>query len=506
MAGQNAGSADYREIRLIKESEKSTVHLVQKKNEDQRYIRKILRGKENAVYAVLKECRHPFLPRIYEIDGSDEQTVLIEEYIEGTPFGSVELSEKQVISGIRELCGVLEFLHGKGIIHRDIKPSNLILAKDGHIRLIDFDAARILKEDVEQDTRLLGTRGYAPPEQYGFAQTDERSDLYALGMTMKLLLGERASKKRYRKVIQKCTDLDPNKRYQSAGEVKRAVSFEKRRILYGCAALLLAGFFSFCGIWWYQSVRKEEAVPGDGTLTVLSAPENLHWEGESGIAVWDNVPESGIGDGEVGYRWRLYRMDTETPPDLVNDEWDFEGKARGNGVVRHGTSLCEYCFSPTFTENGYYYFAVSAMGDGVHYDDSLYVVSDAFHYDGESAPVLPAPESLAWKALETGDGRVYYATWSNLEDYDANDWFNVTVYDRDGNYVMNNIWSKEDILYAGYGGIRIRPEFLSDLENAYRFTVEAYSSRPNEYRSYLMPESIPEECYSPWFDRGANIG
>ena len=505
MNGQDAGSADYQELRLIKESEKSTIHLVQKRGEDQIYIRKILRGGGNAVYPILKECHHPFLPGIYEVGTTDGQTVLIEEYIEGIPFGSVELSEKQVISGIRELCDVLEFLHGKGIIHRDIKPSNLILAKDGHIRLIDFDAARILKEDVEQDTRLLGTRGYAPPEQYGFAQTDERSDLYALGMTMKLLLGERASKKRYRKVIQKCTDLDPNKRYQSAKEVRHALSFEMRRILYGAAALLLVGMISFCGVEWYRSAGKEEAAPGTGELAVLPEPGKPHWEGETGIAVWDNVPESGDGDGEVAYNWRLYRMDTETPPDLENDEWDFEGNMRGNGMIRHGTSLCDYCLSKTFAENGYYYFAVSAVGDDVHYTESPYAMSDAFFYTGESAPVLPAPENLAWKAVETDNGRVYYATWSNLEDYEEQDDFNVCVYDRDGNYVMNNIWTKEDIIYAGYGGIRIRPEFLSDLENAYRFTVEVYSSRPNEYRSYLMPESIPEECYSPWFERGVNI-
>ena len=93
---------------------------------------------------------------------------------------------------MEELCEVLVFLHGYGIIHRDIKPSNLLLAPDGHIRLIDFDAAREGKPSADNDTRLLGTRGYAPPEQYGFAQTDSRADIYAAGVTMKQLLGKQA--------------------------------------------------------------------------------------------------------------------------------------------------------------------------------------------------------------------------------------------------------------------------------------------------------------------------
>nr|WP_300836125.1 hypothetical protein [uncultured Acetatifactor sp.] len=75
---------------------------------------------------------------------------------------------------------------------------------------------------AEQDTRLLGTRGFAPPEQYGFAQTDERADIYALGVTMEQLLGETVRKPRYRRVIRKCRNLNPDKRYQSMRQVRQA--------------------------------------------------------------------------------------------------------------------------------------------------------------------------------------------------------------------------------------------------------------------------------------------
>ena len=151
--------------------------------------------------------------------------------------------------------------------------------------------------------------------------------------------------------------------------------------------------------------------------------------------------------------------------------------------------------------NGFYYFAVCAAGDGVHYADSPYVLSDAFEYTGESAPPLPVPTGLAWKMFETEKGRQYYATWSNLDEYKDTDSFNITVYDKDGNYVANNIWTKELIMERGYNGIKVDAEYLSDMDGEYRFTVQAFTSRPNEYKSSLMPDPIPEEYFSPWYYR-----
>ncbi|MDE7200212.1 MAG: protein kinase, partial [Lachnospiraceae bacterium] len=141
----------YEEIKLLKQSEKSTVHLVREQDGERLFIRKELKGR-HSVYLKLEGLTHPYLPKLYEVILTDDSTTVIEEYIEGSGVGSTELSNRQFLNIVRELCSVLEFLHGEGIIHRDIKPSNMILAKDGHIRLIDFDAARIPKDDLEQDT------------------------------------------------------------------------------------------------------------------------------------------------------------------------------------------------------------------------------------------------------------------------------------------------------------------------------------------------------------------
>lgn len=487
----------YEEIRQLKKSKRSIVHLVREKNGEQVYIRRTLTDR-HPVYAVLQGLEHTCLPKIYEVAISDTSTTVIEEYIEGQSLGSVELSEKQFLRVVKELCSVLEFLHGRGIIHRDIKPSNIIYANDGHIRLIDFDAARMPKDDLEQDTELLGTRGYAPPEQYGFSQTDERADIYSLGVTLRQLLGDKAGKPHYKRIISKCTNMDPDKRYQSARQVKEAFSYKRRYALCGVGMLLLAvasGIYAA-----YSSALQDEMqsanIDSASGLIVLSAPDNPHWDGETGLALWGDVPESGTEDAS-SYAWRLYRRDAAAPPNIDEDMWDLEGAMRGDPIGPD--NFFSTNLGCNLWGNGFYYFAVCAVGDGVNYTDSPYVLSDVFEYTGESAPPLPTPTDLAWKLVEGDTDRMYYATWSNFDDYDDKDYFDVHVYDKDGNYVMNNTLTKEQVVSKGRPGIRIRSEFINDKKNAYRFTVQVYSSRPNEYSSVLLPDPVPEEYYSPWY-------
>lgn len=115
---------------------------------------------------------------------------------------------------IRSLCDILHKLHGNlpPIIHRDIKPSNIIFSSDGVVKLIDFNAARELRAEQNEDTRLMGTRRFAAPEQYGFGQSDPRTDIYALGITFYYMLtgdypdsGKYAGK--YYDIITKCYNL-----------------------------------------------------------------------------------------------------------------------------------------------------------------------------------------------------------------------------------------------------------------------------------------------------------
>lgn len=480
----------YEEIKLLKQSGKSTVSLVKEEGGERYFIRKTLQG-QHLVYQNLRELAHPCLPAVYEVSFDKDTTTVVEEYIEGRTVGSVKLSEKQCLTIVGELCDVLIFLHEKGIVHRDIKPSNILIAEDGHIRLIDFDAARMPKENADQDTIPLGTKGYAPPEQYGFSQTDERADIYALGVTIKQLLGENAGRRRYKRILGKCMNLDPEKRYRSVRQIKKAFS----AVWDWRAGILCAVSVSLIAVILWN-VLSGNAPPdalsnGETDLVVLPAPENPHWDGETGIALWGHVPESGVGRDQR-YGWRLYRSDTMTPPDPGKDEYDREGEMSGNLLT---TDFFDMSFAEEFWDNGYYYFAVCASGDGITYADSPYVLSDAFEFTGKDAPRLPAPEGLYWTMKQIGESRYYFAVISNWDDYEDGDDFNAFVYNEDGEYVMNNIASRQFMVEKGWPGVRIRPEFVNEPGKSYRFAVQVLSSRPNEYRSSLPVEPCSEEAY-----------
>ena len=118
------------------------------------------------------------------------------------------------------------------IVHRDIKPSNIILTEDGRIVLIDLNAARLDDKNRSHDTQLIGTAGFAAPEQYGFAASSPRADLYAAGILMRVLLTgtdanddmlSRHLSRKMRAIIERCTQLDPRKRYPSAQALQRDI-------------------------------------------------------------------------------------------------------------------------------------------------------------------------------------------------------------------------------------------------------------------------------------------
>lgn len=167
------------------------------------------------IYLHLKKIDNPYTPKIFFV----AENFVIEEFIEGENLSEILereiFSEEKIISILTQLCECLKILHKNKILHRDIKPSNIILQGE-KIFLTDFGIAREIKNFSESDTEWLGTRGYAPPEQFGFSQTDCRSDIYSLGVTLKLF---QPKSDRLQKIIRKATNFNPDDRYQSVDEV-----------------------------------------------------------------------------------------------------------------------------------------------------------------------------------------------------------------------------------------------------------------------------------------------
>ena len=213
---------DYETVKTIKHSERGCVSLLQNKQNGTRFIFRHYRG-NGEVYRKLVGISCPNLPQIMETAERDGMVAVLEEYIQGDSLAylleGALFSHAEARKITMQLCNALWVLHQLGAVHRDIKPENVIIRGSEAI-LIDFDASRIFKSDTNQDTQILGTTGYAAPEQYGIAQTDERADIYSLGVLLNIMLtGKHPSKElasgRLGRIVQKCTMVNPKKRYKS---------------------------------------------------------------------------------------------------------------------------------------------------------------------------------------------------------------------------------------------------------------------------------------------------
>jgi serine/threonine protein kinase, bacterial len=137
---------------------------------------------------ICAKLSHPGIPKVIDYFVEGEKHYLVEEYVEGETLLSLiqkkKLKRENIIPLAVQLCSVLEYIHAKNIIYRDLKPDNIMVKQDGSVKLIDFGIARLYKTGKEKDTIIIGTPGFAAPEQYGTAQTDSRTDIYGLGALM----------------------------------------------------------------------------------------------------------------------------------------------------------------------------------------------------------------------------------------------------------------------------------------------------------------------------------
>lgn len=251
-------------VKLLRQSDKGEVHLAQDKDTGEFFIIKHV-NLTGLPYKILRKNPNPLFAKIFTCAEDLNDVVVVEEFIQGEPLierlqNKNFLTEDDAQKILLQLCDGLNFLHELGIIHRDIKPSNLILQTDGQVKLIDFDAARIVKENKSEDTNFLGTKGYAPPEQYGYGQTDSRSDIYALGITIQKLLGENY-RGRLTKILSKCTEIDPKNRWQSVAELKSALLYKNKssqKIKFIIPIVILAIIFLFYNFF---NANQTEILP-----------------------------------------------------------------------------------------------------------------------------------------------------------------------------------------------------------------------------------------------------
>ena len=218
-----AVTTEYDTLRVLKQSPRGTVSVVRHKKSGTRYVFRRYSG-SGEVYRRLLPVLCPHLPQIMEAAEQDGQTAVLEEYVQGDTLAELlmgaRLTEREARQVTMQLCQALHVLHSMGAVHRDVKPENVILRGSDAV-LIDFDAARIYKDESESDTQVLGTTGFAAPEQYGIFQSDERADIFSLGVLLNIMLtGKPPSREmaagKMGRIVRKCTMTAPEQRYQSA--------------------------------------------------------------------------------------------------------------------------------------------------------------------------------------------------------------------------------------------------------------------------------------------------
>lgn len=261
---------------------------------------------------ILKRLSHPALPSIIDVIDKEDSFIIIMDYIEGNAldkalneFGAQP--QENVIEWAKQLCDVLGYLHSRKppIIYRDMKPANVMLKPDGNVTLIDFGTAREFKGKNLADTTCLGTIGYAAPEQFGGqGETDARTDIYCLGATLyHLVTGMNPCEPPYEikpirdinptlsegfeKIILKCTQRDPNERYQSAAELMYALDHykedeeiyikkQKRKLGAFIATAALTLLCAGVSLWGYMSAENKKGENYDYVIANADTTEEYY--------------------------------------------------------------------------------------------------------------------------------------------------------------------------------------------------------------------------------------
>jgi len=218
-------------------------YILKNKNTNYFYLLKRLNRYDIQIYQYMKENSHQNIVLVEEFYEIDDVLYVIEGYVIGKTLEQLlkerrSLEEEEVITISLQIADALFHLHHMTppIIHRDIKLSNIMIDDHHNVKLMDFDVARFFKIDNNSDTELLGTNGYAAPEQFGFYQSDSRSDIYSLGVVMNYLLTGLHPKEflydgNLGKVIKKCISFDPDNRYKDVNQLKDAMIKERSNLI-----------------------------------------------------------------------------------------------------------------------------------------------------------------------------------------------------------------------------------------------------------------------------------
>lgn len=258
----------YIPVHTIHKTETSKVELVECSLDGKKYIKKTYNSDKRTVFNILSGIKSEHIPEIHEFFFG-EDTIVIEQFIEGKTLEQL-ISEKESFTKkhikiiTESLLNAIDILHKNKIVHRDIKPSNIIITPENKAVLIDYSISRTYSDKRDSDTELFGTVGYAAPEQFGFSQSDYRTDIYAFGVTMKEIINRQNAPKRLYDAVARCTEFDPSRRFQSIDELRKCINKPKYfGVIWGILGLTAIGTL----IIWVNSYTDKDIIKTTETET-----------------------------------------------------------------------------------------------------------------------------------------------------------------------------------------------------------------------------------------------
>ncbi len=289
------------EIEVLKETSKTKICVVYHGDLKASCILRVCKNRDlSLVCEALRKIRNPNTVVVYDFVYENGDTYILEENVDGVTIEELMeneglFSEARTATIIVEICKALEQLHREKppVVHNDINPSNIKIREDGSIKLFDFDISRIYKKGQNQNTMLFGTEEYASPEHFGYGQSEPRTDIYCLGVTMhKMLTGQGLSNEhritysgKLKNILAKCLEFDPRNRYNSVLLLRKDLEkflTKGKRIFYKVCSVLCVVFIAFCVLFALKHLdlqnkhNDETPIMNDTTSSVETTNGNTN--------------------------------------------------------------------------------------------------------------------------------------------------------------------------------------------------------------------------------------